>query len=205
MSEDWSEFSAEIADQVESFVLSVREIAAGEDPNHAISLLLLQVSQLLLAGGRLGAVQDVVPIERFEPDPGYDPDLEGVRTSLAAMLASIDDYTEVFDPIAAEPELVRGRISDDLAGIIAALIHGLQHYRAGRPVEALWWWQFSYLSDWGTAAGSVLRALQSVVSHVRLDADLDAETVTEDALLAETAADAVGAVQQRSVQQSPVA
>ncbi len=205
MSDDLSEFTAEIADQVESFVVSVREIAAGEDPNHAISLLLLQLSQLTLAGGRLGAIQDVVPDERFEPDSGYDPDLEGVRTSLAAMLRAIDDYTEVFDPIAPEPELVHSRISDDIAGILSALVHGLQHYRAGRSVEALWWWQFSYLSDWGSTAGAVLRALQSVVSHVRLDAQLDAEIETEDALLAQTAAAATGAVQERSVQESPLA
>ncbi len=205
MSDDLSEFTAEIADQVESFVVSVREIAAGEDPNHAISLLLLQLSQLTLAGGRLGAIQDVVPDERFEPDSGYDPDLEGVRTSLAAMLRAIDDYTEVFDPIAPEPELVHARISDDIAGILSALVHGLQHYRAGRSVEALWWWQFSYLSDWGSTAGAVLRALQSVVSHVRLDAQLDTEIETEDALLAQTAAAATGAVQERSVEESPLA
>ncbi len=204
MSDDMSEFTAEIADQVESFVLSVREIATGHDPNHAISLLLLQVSQLMLAGGRLGAIQDVVPDERFEPDSGYDPDLEGVRTSLAAMLDAIDDYTEVFDPIAADPELVSGRISDDIAGIVSALVHGLQHYRAGRSTEALWWWQFSYLSDWGSTAGAVLRALQSVVSHVRLDSGVDTEIETEDALLAQTAATATGAVRQRAVQETSV-
>ncbi len=201
MSDDLSEFTAEIADQVESFVVAVREIAAGESPDHAISLLLLEVSQLMLAGGRLGAIQDVVPAERFEPDTGFDPDVEGVRTSLANLLKPIDSYTEVFDPLAEEPELLRGHLSDDLAGILSDLLHGLAHFRAGRAAEALWWWQFSYLSNWGTAGGAVLRTLHSVVSHVRLDAGVDDEVAAEDQLLAETAAEAVVAdlpVDQRS-------
>ncbi|WP_254710554.1 DUF5063 domain-containing protein, partial [Streptomyces lunaelactis] len=29
------------------------------------------------------------------------------------------------------------------------LRHGLAHYRSGRTSEALWWWQFSYFSNWG--------------------------------------------------------
>ena len=43
--------------------------------------------------------------------------------------------------------------------IVAALDHGLKHYDKGRPVEALWWWQFSYLATWGPAASAALRAL----------------------------------------------
>ena len=35
-----------------------------------------------------------------------------------------------------------------------ALDHGLSHYDDGRPIEALWWWQFSYLSTWGDRAAS---------------------------------------------------
>jgi hypothetical protein len=191
MSDDLTDFTAEIADQVESFVLAVREIAAGESPEHAISLLLLEVSQLLLAGGRLGAIQDVVPDERFEPDAGWDPDVDGLRTSLANLLEPIDEYVEVFDPYEERPELVESRLSDDLANVLSDLIHGLQHYRAGRSVEALWWWQFSYLSNWGGTAGAALRALHSVISHVRLDPDHDDALLVEDRLLAETAVQAV--------------
>lgn len=191
--EDWGDFAAEISDQVESFVLAVREIAAGESPETAVSLLLLQVSQVLLAGGRLGAVQDVVPDDRFEPDAGDDADLEGVRAALANLLEPVDEYTEVFDPYGDPPEVVTTSLSDDIADVVVDLVHGLQHYKAGRTVEALWWWQFSYLSNWGATASAALRALQSVISHVRLDATVqhDAELVVEDRLLAETAASAV--------------
>jgi len=188
--DDLSDFTSEIADQIESFVLAVREIAAAEDPDYAISLLLLEVSQLLLAGGRLGAISDVVPEERFEPDTGYDPDLEGLRTSLANLLEPIDEHAALFDPYASEPELFTSRLSDDLTDVMSDLLHGLQHYRAGRPIEALWWWQFSYLSNWGSTASSALRALHSVVSHVRLDTPVDETTLVEDRLLAQTAAEA---------------
>ena len=188
--DDLSDFTVEIADQVESFVVAVREIAAGEDPDYAISLLLLEVSQVLLAGGRLGAISDVVPDERFEPDAGFDPDVEGVRTSLANMLEPIDEHAALFDPYAVDPELFTSRLSDDIADVMSDLLHGLQHYRAGRATEALWWWQFSYLSNWGSTGSSALRALHSVVSHVRLDTEIDDATSVEDRLLAETAAEA---------------
>ena len=188
--DDLTDFTVEIADQVESFVLAVREIAAAEDPDYAISLLLLETSQLLLAGGRLGASSDVVPEERFEPDAGFDPDVEGLRTSLANLLEPIDEHAALFDPYASEPELFTSRLSDDIADVMSDLLHGLQHYRAGRSTEALWWWQFSYLSNWGGVASSVLRALHSVVSHVRLDTEMDDATRVEDRLLAETAAEA---------------
>jgi hypothetical protein len=188
--DDLGDFTLEIADQVESFVIAIREIAAADDPDFAISLLLLEVSQLLLAGGRLGAISDVVPDERFEPDAGFDPDVDGLRHSLANLLEPIDEHVALFDPYATEPELITSRLSDDIVDVTSDLLHGLQHYRAGRATEALWWWQFSYLSNWGSTASSALVALHSVVSHVRLDAGEDDTIVVEDHLLAQTAAQA---------------
>jgi hypothetical protein len=170
-SDDLSDFAAEIADQVESFVIAVREVARGAEPGGAVSMLLLEVSQLLLAGGRLGAIGDVVPTERWEPDAGPDPDIDELRERLAALLAPIDRYVEVFDPYETPPSAANFVLSDDLADVTGDLLHGLQHYQAGRPIEALWWWQFSYVSHWGTHAGAALRALQSVVAHARLDVE----------------------------------
>ena len=184
--DDLGDFTIEIADQVESFCVAIREIAAAEDPDYAISLLLLETSQLLLAGGRLGAISDVVPEERFEPDAGFDPDLDGIRVSLANLLEPIDEHAALFDPYSEEPEVFTSRLSDDITDTMSDLLHGLQHYRAGRASEALWWWQFSYLSNWGSTASSALRALHSVVSHVRLDTPIDETIRVEDRLLAET-------------------
>ncbi|MGH3486750.1 MAG: DUF5063 domain-containing protein, partial [Actinopolymorphaceae bacterium] len=170
---DVEDFAQEIADQVESFLIALREIARSEHHATAVPLLLLEVSQLMLAGGRLGAITDVVPVERFEPDAGPDPDLDELRERLGYLLADVDVYTEVFDPYGQQVELLHGRLSDDLAGIASALVHGLKHHRAGRIDEALWWWQFSYLSSWGAEAGAVLRSLHSVVAHARLDSGSD--------------------------------
>jgi hypothetical protein len=164
------DFTSEIADQVRSFTVAVREIALGEQPEQTVSLLLLETSQLLLAGGRLGAIVDVVPDERFEPDAGPETNVDGLRDSLALLLGSIDEYHEVFDPY--EPELNACRISDDLADIVLELSHGLAHYDEGQWREALWWWQYSYLNAWGSEAGAVMRALHSIVAHVRLDPSL---------------------------------
>jgi hypothetical protein len=61
--------------------------------------------------------------------------------------------------------------------VAADLIHGLRHYQAGRPLEALWWWQYSYFNTWGNHAGAALRALQALVAHTRLDVVEEGTTV----------------------------
>jgi len=170
------DFAQQITDQIESFLLALQAIARGEAAGgQAISLLLLEVSQVLLAGGRLGVHEDFTPAEEYEPDAGPDPDLDEMRLRLAVLLESVDAYTEVFDPYVDPPEMVSSLLSDDLTSIATALAHGLRHYRAGRVNEALWWWQFSYVSSWGNEASSVLRALQSIVAHDRLDAEFESE------------------------------
>ncbi|MBA2550356.1 MAG: DUF5063 domain-containing protein, partial [Nocardioidaceae bacterium] len=114
---------------------------------------------------------DFVPADTYETDAGPDPDLDVIRESLASLLDGVDDFHEVFDPYDPSPDVMIARVSDDVSAIVASVAHGLAHHRAGRIGEALWWWQFSYVSSWGAEASGVLRALQSVVSHDRLDSD----------------------------------
>ena len=162
----------ETASDAQAFLDAVTEVAAGSSPDTAIPVLLLALSQSLLAGARLGAITDVVPSERFEPDAGPDPDVDPVRASLANVFDGLDEYADIVDPL-TNGEVVRGSLSDDLADVAADLAHGLRHYRAGRVDEALWWWQFSYLSTWGVRATTALRVLQSMLGHLRLDVDAD--------------------------------
>ncbi|MFI6345138.1 DUF5063 domain-containing protein [Streptomyces sp. NPDC050560] len=186
---DPSDFAVQIRDQVESFIVAVTEVARGDEPDSAIPYLLLEVSQLLLAGGRLGAHEDVLPDERYEPDLGPEGDVDELRERLAGLLDPVDVYSEVFDPYEPRKAPVACRISDDLADVVTDLRHGMAHYREGRIAEALWWWQFSYFSNWGSTASACLRALQSLVAHVRLNqplAELDGldtdQDIAEDAL-----------------------
>jgi hypothetical protein len=185
---DVEDLAQSVADQVESFLLAVREIASSGDASRAVPLLLLEVSQLLLAGARLGVQIDFVPQEKYEPDAGPDPDLDRIREELAKLLDGFDDYIEVFDPYIDPPDLVPSRVSDDITAIAGRVAHGLQHFRAGRVTEALWWWQFSYVSSWGAEASGALRALQSVVSHDRLDSDADRTAEMERVAIAEALA-----------------
>lgn len=166
----------ETASDARQFLAVVRQVGSGESPEQAIPLLLLATSQILVTGARLGAITDILPVERFETDLGSDFDVESLRDSLAGLLTGLDEYAEVVDPMTA-PELSECTLSGDLTEIASALVHGLRHYADGRISEALWWWQFSYLSDWGARAAGALRALQSIMSHIRLDADED--TVAE--------------------------
>jgi hypothetical protein len=165
------DFAASIADSVESFLIALRAVSREDDGGRAISLLLLEISQVLLTGARLGAQVDFEPRSEYQPDVGPDADLDDMRLRLAKLLGGIDTYSFVFDPYV--PEVVDSQLSDDLTSIAADLENGLRHYRAGDVDEALWWWQFSYVSSWGNLAGAVLNALLSVVSHDRLDIDID--------------------------------
>ncbi|MEV8477130.1 DUF5063 domain-containing protein [Streptomyces sp. NPDC051173] len=170
---DPDDFAVQIADSIESFIVAVTEVSRGDEPDSAVPFLLLEVSQLLLTGGRLGAHEDFFPDERYEPDVGPEPDVDELRERFARLLDPVDVYSEVFDPYVPRSAPVGCRISDDLADVITDLRHGMAHYRDGRVSEALWWWQFSYLSNWGPTASASLRALQSLVAHVRLDQPLD--------------------------------
>lgn len=167
------EFAQQIADQVASFLLALQAISREVEGGRAISLLLLELSQVLLAGARLGVQADFKPAQKYQPDVGPDPDLDEMRLRLARMLDNVDTYTFNFDPYA--PDLVTSQLSDDLTSIATDLANGLRHYKSGNVEEALWWWQFSYVSSWGEAASAALRALQSVVTHDRLDSDLDVD------------------------------
>ncbi len=161
------------AHEASIFLTSVTEIASGTSPDTALPVLTLALSQMIVAGARLGAIQDVVLVERFETDAGPDIDVDPLRDGLANVLSGIDEYVDVVDPLTSG-ERAAGSISGDVADVALALTHGLKHFAAGRRVEALWWWQFSYLATWGDRATASLRALQSILSHVRLDADDEA-------------------------------
>ncbi len=168
---DREEFAIQIADQVESFLLVLRAIAREGNGAQAISLLLLEISQVLLAGARLGAQLDFTPRLEYQPDVGPEPDIDDLRMRLAEMLDSVDTYSFVFDPYL--PEVVQSQLSDDLASIAVDLDNGLRHFRLGDVDEALWWWQFSYVNNWGNLAGAALNALLTVVAHDRFDTDFD--------------------------------
>ena len=170
------------AHEARTYLATVTDIASGANPAAALPLGLLALSQVLVMGARLGAIEDIVPEDRYEADPGPDVELDPLRESLTNLLEGLDEYADVVDPV-TEPTLTTGSVSNDLAVVASALAHGLRHYDEGRILEALWWWQFSYLSDWGERAASALRVLQALLAHVRLDADADAVSEAEfDAL-----------------------
>jgi hypothetical protein len=173
-----------MADETRAYLTTVTEVAAGTSPDATIPLLLLAVSEVVAAGSRLGAMRDIVPAERFEPDVGPDPDVDPLHVALANVLDGLDDYPEIVDPVLG-PELGAATVSGDLVVVAGALAQGLRHYEAGQVLEALWWWQFSYLSNWGERASSALRVLQIILAHLRLDVEDDVAAEAEyDALQA---------------------
>ena len=176
MSDELSVLAEESAREAQAFLDTMTEVASGAAPDAALPMSPLALSQVLLMGARLGAIQDVVPAERYEADPGPDADVDPLLQGMANLFEGLDDYAHVVDPL-VDVQVVRGSLSSDLAEIAAALSHGLRHHQAGRRTEALWWWQFSYVQSWGDAGARALRVLLSLLGHVRLDAD--EETVAD--------------------------
>ena len=97
--DDLRDLAASTASEARRFLSTVTEVASGSNPEVAIPLLLLAVSDLLAAGARLGAMVDVVPDDRFEPDVGPDTDLDPLGAALENLFEGIDDYSEVDDPV----------------------------------------------------------------------------------------------------------
>jgi hypothetical protein len=166
--EDWNTLAERVSKHVRNYVSGLEAIARGEGGQKVVPLLLLEVSQVLLAGAQLGASEDVILPDNWEPEVGDDPDLDAVRQGLAERLAIVDEYVEVFDPY-KDTEPISYRLSDDLVDVASDLVHALRHYEKGRPLEMLWWLQYSYLNHWGNHAGAALRALYAVVAGARLD------------------------------------
>ncbi|ACZ00390.1 MULTISPECIES: DUF5063 domain-containing protein [Thermomonospora] len=166
-SREWEKLAERIAAHVRTYLTGLEAVARGEAASRTVPVLLLEVSQVIMAGAQLGASTDVIPPDNWEPEVGPDPDLDGLRQGLAESLAVVDDYVEVFDPY-SDTEPTAYRLSDDLVDVASDLIHGLRHYEQGRPLEALWWWQYSYFNHWGNHAGAALRALHAVVAGARL-------------------------------------
>ena len=167
---DLGDLAADCARDAQMYVATMTEVAAGSAPEAAIPMTLLALSQVLSMGSRLGAMQDIVPPDQFETDTGPEAELSPLRDGIANLFEGLDDYADLVDPVVS-PEVTTGRISDDLTEIASGLLHGLTHFREGRELEALWWWQFSYLSSWGERAAMSLRVLHSILAHIRLDAD----------------------------------
>ena len=96
----WHPLAERVAAQARDFLDGVGALANGQGGDEIVPLLLLEVSQILLAGAQLGASQDVIPPGNWEPDVGADPDLDQLRVGLAARLNDCDEYGELFDPYA---------------------------------------------------------------------------------------------------------
>src|SRR6476661_326262 len=116
------DFATAISDSVKSFLIALRAVSREDDGGRAISLLLLEISQVLLAGARLGAQVDFEPRSEYQPDVGPDADLDDMRLRLAKLLGGVDTYSFVFDPY--DPDVVDSQLSDDLTSIASDLENG---------------------------------------------------------------------------------
>src|SRR5271165_3759586 len=96
---EWRPLADQIAANVKNFVDGVEALARGGG-DETVPLLLLEVSQILLAGAQLGASRDVVPRGNWEPEVGDDPDLDALRVGLATRLSAYGSNTSAYSSTA---------------------------------------------------------------------------------------------------------
>ena len=61
MSDDLRILADESARDARAYLVTVTEVASGAAPDAAIPMTLLALSQVLVMGARLGAIEDVIP------------------------------------------------------------------------------------------------------------------------------------------------
>lgn len=159
------EFAADAA----SFVAAVESVAAGTNPSAAVSVLILALSGLLASGAKLGAMEDVAGAAGAALGEGASDRADYLRAPLAEQFGAADAYRQVVDPYVTG-DVGASRLSEDVAEVCGDLLQGLAWYGEGLASEALAWWQYAYLSNWGPAASESLRAVQSLMALVRLGA-----------------------------------
>ena len=93
-----AQLAQDVALDARSFLETLEAVAAGEAGAQAISLLLLDVARICVAGAQLGALTDIVLESNVEPVVPPAPDIDALRVRLAEELEPVDEYTEVFDP-----------------------------------------------------------------------------------------------------------
>jgi len=69
MSENsWTTLADRVAKHVESYLTMLEAIARGDAKEQTVPMLLLEVSQIAVAGAQLGANTDVILPDNWEPD-----------------------------------------------------------------------------------------------------------------------------------------
>src|SRR5947208_15567236 len=86
--EGWQPLAERVASQARDFVDGVGALATGEGGDETVPLLLLEVSQILLAGAQLAPSKAGIRPATWEPNVVTDPDLNRLRTGLAPRLAA---------------------------------------------------------------------------------------------------------------------
>lgn len=74
-----------------------------------------------------------------------------------------DTYFMVLDPHGESPEIGCSAISMDLTEMCDDLFTGLELYKDGHIMDALWQWRFDFRSHWSYHAASAINALNQLV------------------------------------------
>ena len=75
------------------------EVASGSAPDAAIPMTLLALSQALVMGARLGAIQDVVPGRAVRGRHRPTPSSTRCATGFANLFDGLDEYADLVDPV----------------------------------------------------------------------------------------------------------
>ena len=110
--------------------------------------------------------------------PGYEPDVDGLRAALHALLDPVDSYAEVFDPYAGH-ELVTARCPTTWPTLWPTCCTASRTTPPAGRSRHCGGGSTRTCRRWGQGARAALRALQSLVAHVRLEVPIDVEHASD--------------------------
>jgi hypothetical protein len=154
------------------------EVAAGSDPDAALSLLAWATADGVTAAARLSAVADIpAPEEDIGEPPLFD--MDPLRRGLANALAGMDTYYELDDAYDEDASLIAESIVESILTAVSAWRTALFYLDTKGPQAALWWSQYSALTMWGDRISSAMRMIMLLLSQARLTSDGDVSVVEQ--------------------------
>ena len=167
--EDWRPLADQVALHARDFLDGVAALARGEGGEETVPLLLLEVAQIHAGRGASSArarTSSCPATGSLTSAPTLTWTCCGRAWRRGCSMSMSTRSCSTRTPTRRPPRSGCPTISPRSRRTSST---GCSTTRRAGSSEALWWWQYSYVSHWGLHGGAALRALHAVVAHARLD------------------------------------
>ncbi|WP_160118379.1 DUF5063 domain-containing protein [Bacillus sp. V59.32b] len=101
-----------------------------------------------------------IKLPQVETESEKLPEINVVRPKIS--FGKYECYSEVYEPYSDE-ESINASLTDDILDIYQDVKEGLILFESNDRNEAIWHWNFSFSTHWGSHVVDALRALHSIM------------------------------------------